>query len=310
MLTGLLGLACKREPQFDPVPDSLEVKAEQRRLTKQYRPLLRERDFSEGDVERVAPDLARIARLAQVVPPPSTFEHFLGSLGWRIEPPFDHAASVQIDDLGFGLRHVARQYGPCEMTILGHGKFVIDLRANCSVAQYVWDRASALVLDAAGPSARAFGNGFIIHHEEPALQAAAKRERVAALGKPRPAQAMGWLADNVRLLTRYEPLTAGNACGMLGKPLPGGEAMKALIESERWDLVRNVLRGPNPGGRVMAAWALAGAERATPADWRAIRALRETRSPIRYCTGCVVHTVHPGTLLSSQRIGDGEVDSR
>ena len=58
----------------------------------------------------------------------------------------------------------------------------------------------------------------------------------------------------------------------------GDEETATLAVARRYDLLRSVLRGPNPEGRALAAVALKEAGALTPADRRTVEVL--ARSPI------------------------------
>lgn len=99
------------------------------------------------------------------------------------------------------------------------------------------------------------------------------------------------LAPAFEMLTSpYEELVIGRSCFYAGVPPPGAEEISALVAAGRHDLVRRVLRGFNPEGRVWAAHALLEHARAggvlDDADKRAIDALRALPLKLACCDGC------------------------
>ena len=75
-------------------------------------------------------------------------------------------------------------------------------------------------------------------------------------------------------------------------------AITALIEKERWDLIRNVLRGPNPEARIYAAEALLRPNAPiTAADRETIARIRSLPILISICRGCEVTEAQAADLL-------------
>jgi hypothetical protein len=100
------------------------------------------------------------------------------------------------------------------------------------------------------------------------------------------------------LMSPFERSEIGSGvCGLPapGKPvrvLRGFDAIQALVAEQRIDLIANVLRGPNSGGRVYALLALQHLERIgnkLPPD--VVSTLQEVLSldvPLSTCYGCIV----------------------
>jgi ribosome-binding factor A len=84
------------------------------------------------------------------------------------------------------------------------------------------------------------------------------------------------------------------ACGYGGSVLEGKTAIDALIKGKRIDLIQNVLRGYNPGGRVFAAIALVRMnQQGLQLDAETLATLNRVLSldvPISTCAGCIVST--------------------
>ena len=99
------------------------------------------------------------------------------------------------------------------------------------------------------------------------------------------------LKNAVRLLD--SPLLAddsvfGVTCGSASGKLVGRQAIEDIVAAERWDVVRYLLRGLDPVGRLYAAQALMESGKATPGDLRAISTLRSQGTLIQYCGGCEI----------------------
>jgi len=81
-------------------------------------------------------------------------------------------------------------------------------------------------------------------------------------------------------------------CGLRGPVLEGKTSIDALVKAERMDLIENVLRGYNPGGRVFAAIALLRMEergvKLAPEVKKTIEKVRALDVPITTCSGCIV----------------------
>jgi hypothetical protein len=112
------------------------------------------------------------------------------------------------------------------------------------------------------------------------------------------------------LMSAARSVVFGSHCGYLGIDPPGKDAMTRLVAARRWDLVGNVLRGPNAGGRLYAATAIierAGAKigrdeveaiRAlSPEDARTLLALARDTTSVDTCSGCTSSISSSAKLL-------------
>jgi hypothetical protein len=63
--------------------------------------------------------------------------------------------------------------------------------------------------------------------------------------------------------------------------------MKALRRARRLDLIRNVLRGPNPEARFYAMTAIERLRAATPEDRAVFTRIKALPIKITNCTGCM-----------------------
>jgi hypothetical protein len=81
-------------------------------------------------------------------------------------------------------------------------------------------------------------------------------------------------------------------CGLGGAVLKGKTSIDALAKAERMDLIENVLRGYNPGGRVFAAIALLKMEKRgvklAPEVKKTMEKVSGLDVPITTCSGCIV----------------------
>jgi hypothetical protein len=100
------------------------------------------------------------------------------------------------------------------------------------------------------------------------------------------------------LMQARPPVVYGASCGFVADDPPGRRAINALRARLRWDLVKKVLHGASPGGRLYAAEALlarAGVERMSEdalarlpvEEARALRELGRDDSTVEACFGCV-----------------------
>lgn len=93
------------------------------------------------------------------------------------------------------------------------------------------------------------------------------------------------------LVDPLSPLIVGRSYGDDGGAPPGLAEMAALIASQRFDLVRAVLRGPNPEARVYAAHALIQRGPLDPADAAAIATLAKLPLDLECSHGCLLQSL-------------------
>ena len=89
-----------------------------------------------------------------------------------------------------------------------------------------------------------------------------------------------------RLTSRFAPAAYGHHCT---ESALGSQAIEALVNAGRWDLVSNALRGPSPSGRLFGAEALLLREEALDsADAHTIRRIRDMNLSVATCPrGCI-----------------------
>lgn len=152
---------------------------------------------------------------------------------------------------------------------------------------------------AGSPAASALGEreSAITYERRDAARLAALRAKIEkALGAVSAAEVPSGLARAFgRLTSPHEELVIGRSCFSDGGPPPGAEDIRALAAAGRHDLVRSVLRGFNPEGRVWAVHALLEHARTggvlDEADKRAIDVLRALPLKLACCDGCELEYV-------------------
>jgi hypothetical protein len=88
------------------------------------------------------------------------------------------------------------------------------------------------------------------------------------------------------LTSPWSDLTVGRGCGIVGTPPRGSAEIALLVEAQRFDLVRAVMRSANPEGRVYAASEILKLPNRLPSDQLPLRALRESKVSISTCEAC------------------------
>jgi hypothetical protein len=91
-------------------------------------------------------------------------------------------------------------------------------------------------------------------------------------------------------MSPLEELAVGSSCGFVGASPRGRDATLTLRSAGRVDLLRNVLRGPNPGARVYAAKALTKLGALRPEDANVVKSLTSASTRIVTCSGCMFMT--------------------
>ena len=82
-------------------------------------------------------------------------------------------------------------------------------------------------------------------------------------------------------------------CGYGGSSLEGKSSVDTLVESRRIDLLENILRGYNPGGRVYAAIALSRMRKRaalSPETQATLEKVINLDVPVSTCSGCIVNS--------------------
>lgn len=199
---------------------------------------------------------------------------------------------------------VSGGYLTCFIDVLAVDDEIAAVRIRCQAADFLrWNQIKFRILSAWDGTAAENDRGAEWNHRNRAAL-----ERLAAvlardLGAPAAAEVPPALLRHVSLLTSpVERFEFGATCYDGGEPPAGRVAMDALLKADRWDLVRNVLRGPHPEGRVYAAEALLNRRpdgmSLDAADLATIRAIHALPTPIEVCEGCIVLRKPASALLA------------
>lgn len=138
-------------------------------------------------------------------------------------------------------------------------------------------------------------DGSAITHERqfPDVVAAYKKALSAELGELATVTVPQHLEDAYQvLLSLGNPLVLGDGPCDYGAVIPHGKrAIDAIVAAHRTDLISNIVKGYNPGGRVYAAVALKAMEREgiklSPDVLRALEVVRELDIDLETCSGCI-----------------------
>ena len=230
--------------------------------------------------------------MRQALPPEGAEERFVGRLRalqtvlgnvQKARMTWHGPDSLRPRDLGFGIRgSVVDLVTPagvaCFFNFASHSDRLLDLRIECQAAR---DIAPAIQA-ALGPAFRAMttyanrSSFWRVNYHWLDAWAAPRDAMSAVLGRAPDAQPPGeLLAAYERLTSPLERLTVWK--GSVGW---GYEEAEALLKAKRYDLLRQVLRGPNPEGRAYAALALRDAGALDSSDRRTVEALRRVSPAI------------------------------
>jgi hypothetical protein len=199
-------------------------------------------------------------------------------------------------ELGFGLSRELRRFtgatAECEVTLVSSNGALVGWSATCRL-----DAASQEIVEGAlGGDAN-----FTIVHEFPR---ALKRSRQALdrkLGRLTEVHERSTATSAYAvLMSPFEALVVGSGCGIVaGSGLPKGrDEIGVLASARRIDLIRNILRGPNPEARIYAAWALERLGAVAPADQTVIAAVMNLPISINTCSGCIFSSGGPRAALA------------
>jgi hypothetical protein len=215
-------------------------------------------------------------------------------------------STVEQIDLGFGLvRHQQKAgggYFSCHITTVTHHGDLVSMKVSCW--GHLEKPQARLVIE------RALGEGFRrvdsryaeayqTDYEFPLANRRARAALDTRLGPLAPVAVPAELASAyARLMSPAEELAVGGRCGEGGTPPPGAEETEALRSARRIDLLRNVLRGPNPEARVYALSALRQLDALDAKDRASVERLTALPIKVRNCFGC---TFGSGTLQEALR---------
>jgi hypothetical protein len=210
--------------------------------------------------------------------------------------------AVEEIDLGFGARRITFGKGVAYTSI-----FIEAITINNKLATYEagitshsqeWPRMKAFVIETwrenEGPTFLEDEHKVYSTHTIKYNYAMLKRIYARSLGPMRDVSIPPDLELYYQYLTNpLNDITVGNGgCGYPPDIPLGKEAIDALLAAKRYDLIENVLRGFNPGGRIYAVTALLEAKRngarLSFATDLTIKRIVNSPTPISTCTGCIV----------------------
>ncbi|HKY26938.1 MAG TPA: hypothetical protein VJM12_03235 [Pyrinomonadaceae bacterium] len=250
----------------------------------------------------LAKDVAHIERfLPQLQREPLTLAKLETIFGER---HFDYT------DLGFGGRTFtfSKPGGYTSLRVNGFafndtiGRYEISL--DCSS----WAKISSVLIEAWKRSSdlefKEWKEGIYYEREFPDVIAEFKKTIGAQLGELQPVTVPRHLKDT------YEELVAlgrnsrigSGPCGYGGVTPIGKTAIDTLVAANRLDLIGNILKGYNPGGRMYAALALIAMQRKgieLPPDLRqALEVVRTMDIRLETCSGCIVSSKTPKLIIA------------
>jgi hypothetical protein len=210
--------------------------------------------------------------------------------------------------MGFGTAvtrgFVAGRLGNAIFAVVGHEGVVVQaeikviLHASTPRSVSTWT-ASALGSDFDAKDERS----LVYQWTDPEGVARMDDARARALGgAPTAVDVPAELADAyAHLISRFGG-EVGSACGAAGSPTETHRAFVQIDRSDDLGLMRAILRGPSPEGRIYAAKALLrrtaeGTLALTPEDEAAIAVIRDLDVPIRSCAGCAANETQIGAEL-------------
>jgi hypothetical protein len=238
--------------------------------------------------------------LRKLLPPKGSADAFVKSLG--PSKPEDHT------DLGFGLTAATHTlvggHVSCWIRVASIADEFVSVDANCPTTSKDWSKIAPIVQEALGPEFVAKGDGYgasmNAHYPFPESKAKLQSALAKELGPTQTLDVPEELQKSYEILASpLDRLVVGTACGVAGSPPLGAKETLMLEKAGRLDLLRNVLRGPNPEGRVYAAQALRRHQPLTPDDASVIEKIRTQPTIIFGCSGCM-----PMNAPAAQVLGD------
>jgi hypothetical protein len=233
-------------------------------------------------------DLDLISQVRRALPPDPTRAELAGLSG-NVSPP------EQID-LGFGMvRHKQRAgggYMSCDVLSVTHEQALISLQVTCWGEPPKAAQTRPIIERALGPAFARVEEPWrtIVYRAKYDFPETDRRARAALdrqLGPLAPVTVPAALASAyATLMSPAEELAVGRNCSEGGEPPAGAREAKALRAAGRLDLIRNVLRGPNPEARVYALAILKAMRAADAQDRTVIDHLSALPIEIESCRGC------------------------
>lgn len=188
------------------------------------------------------------------------------------------------------------------------GNYTISLSDSSSDS---WPRIKSVLVEtwkrSGGPEFTQ-GKYGIYHDREFANVIADFKKAVAAqLGGIQPVEVPRRLKDSYELLISFgeNSVVGQDACDIVGITPRGKEAIDAIVKARRLDLIANILKGYNPGGRVYAAIAVITMQRKgikLPSEiLPAFELVRNLDLQIETCDGCTHSHKTAKTIIGEWR---------
>jgi hypothetical protein len=184
----------------------------------------------------------------------------------EIKAIFPVSTFDNVEDLGFGARRISFSksggYSYLRLSLFSLNGALQDYSIHVDTSSESWPLTRSQIITAwkknGGPEFEENDHGlFYFKSFDPGLDGY-KKAVATELGVMRGVQVPAELKDDYEyLISPLQNSVVGNGgCGYGGVTPAGKEAIDALVKANRVDLVENVLKGFNPGGRVYAALAL------------------------------------------------------
>jgi len=143
------------------------------------------------------------------------------------------------------------------------GNYTIALHTNADTSPIVKSVLVETWKRAGGPEFTEGEYGFHYDREFASVIADYKKAVAEQLGEMQPVNVPADLKDDYELLISLgtNSIVGQGSCGYGAVTPPGKEAIDAIVNANRLDLLANVLKGYNPGGRTYAAVALTAMQR-------------------------------------------------
>lgn len=264
----------------------------------------------EIDAELLSKDFQMFAAVRGLLPPTNVSLKALRD-GFAFYDAATDSWDTNVDEdraLGFGLHrlHALRwgDYFSCEVKVLAKNDRLARLQLTVWCGSEHWVQLLPFMLDDWHEySVQEADRGFTWEYSEPEIEAALDVAVTAALGEQQALRASDDLAEAYQLLVDpWGAITYGDSCGDGGEPPVSREAIELLKDAGRFDVIRNVLRGANPEGRIYAAKALLESlepvAAPTPSDLAVIERIRGLDIPISVCGGCTFYEQSASEILA------------
>jgi hypothetical protein len=235
-------------------------------------------------------DLALVRSTASVITdPPPPLDVLLAHFPAPLE--LDTTADRMI---GAGLRQIHVQngggYTQIYVDVAAIGNTVVALQCKHQFPPKVWPKISSQVLKAwnrAPLSTDAYNMTMFRYVNREKINHALVQE----FGEAPPIRPLLDCREAFEvLMSPLSVLSIGDFCGDGGDIPEGTQAIQHLTLAGRFDVIKAVLRGPNPEGRAHAALSLIRHNQLTDDDMRVINKLSKDETPLETCEGCLFTT--------------------